>query len=613
MIHRMKIFPFVLSVTLIPIFLDLGSMVVGHENVGSQILKSLADEQGRPAPATMELSVKKATEILGRLQSELAEHAFGVVLSKELLLDELAQELKLESPNADKLRQIEGSLRRILPGHVQKTVDELRNRIRLLSRQISYAAEDRPDFHNALEVLTHYLRDTSSTLSEWEETKIRNAFHTLADQHIDIDRVALLRNHLSQPNYLSRVRSEFLIRESKQSFAIPIEFCKSIDNTTIAGDGNFQVHLALEIPPSHSDSFLRLHANGKGFINVTAQRTKAQVCATIEPKINGSQGVHLRVKDISADPPWVKAALQTNLTGVNIDGILGKSRIVQNVAKRAVQKKLSDNDTALAAQIEKTVASRVEEEAYQLAYKINGVIRHGVWDRLGSLDFIPDVKIYNDERSIHNKTVFARLDQLGALQPPPIIPPALDPILDITTWVHESATNNVFQSLGGKKIDEATLRGLLQVECKLTSDEWERVQPAKEPTVLSLANDSPLKLRFLPDVVEFNLHVEGLEWAGRPQDVKPCQLKIGYRLDFDIQGIRFTRQEIEFSESVTPEDQQAWMKAFDGFLPKVIRPLPRFNNRLFKPFIRVEYLKIDSGWIVVGASRISPTKDAKSE
>lgn len=302
-------------------------------------------------------------------------------MSKQLELSVLERELQQTPPNPVTLRQAEKSLRRILPGRIQITVDELRKQIYLLARQLSGSAVDQADLNKAIEILTSQLREGNATADEVDETTIRNAFRTIASNHVDIAQVALLRNQLSLPNYLSRVRSDFLIHESYRSFTIPIEFRKCTDNTSIAGIGEFKVDLSLEIPPSSSESFLRICADGKGMIDVTAQRSKATVCATIKPRINGSQGVHLRVKDISADQPCLKAALNTNLTGGNIDGILGRSRLVQNVVQRAVQKKLTDNDPALAKQIEMTVASRVEEEAYQLAYRINGLIRHGVWDR----------------------------------------------------------------------------------------------------------------------------------------------------------------------------------------------------------------------------------------
>lgn len=613
MVRGMKILPVLLLVSLDTSFLEMGSTVLGQSQAATQVLESLADTPSKPAQASMDLSIQKAKNLLAGLQSDLAVQAIGSVLSKQLHLQELAQELGQANPNPDKLRKIEDSLRRILPGAIQKKVDELRMQIQLLARQLYCSAEDQSDLHKAIAVLKNYRRDGHSTTSSVNEYNIRNAFHTLADKHIDISHVALIRDHLSLPNYLSRVRSDFLIRESKSSFSIPIDFKTCADNTSIFGTGQFQVDLSLEIPSSYSESFLRICANGKGVINVSARRSKAQVCATIEPRISGSQGVHLRTKEIAADQPSLKASLKTDLIGVSLDGILGRSRLIQNVAKRVIQEKLTENDPILASQIEERVASRVEEEAYQLAYRVNGLIRHGVWDRLGSLDFVPEVHIQNDEEFIHNKTVFARFDQLGALTPPPTIPPGIDHGLDITTWVHESAANNILQSLAGQKIDEATLRGLLQVECKLTSDEWESLQPAKVPTVLFLAAESPIQLQFQQDLIELDLDVTGVEWDGHQREVKPCRLKIGYRLESDEKGFKLTRQKLGFADSVSVEDQTIWMKALDGFLPKAIRPLPRFNNRQFSPFIRVGYLKIDTGWLVVGASRLSPAKDAVSK
>jgi hypothetical protein len=133
------------------------------------------------------------------------------------------------------------------------------------------------------------------------------------------------------------------------------------------------------------------------------------------------------------------------------------------------------------------------------------------------------------------------------------------------------------------------------------------------PTVLFLAAESPIQLQFQQDLIELDLDVTGVEWDGHQREVKPYQLKIGYRLESDEKGFKLTRQKLGFADSASVEDQTIWMKALDGFLPKAIRPLPRFNNRQFSPFIRVGYLKIDTGWLVVGASRLSPAKDAVSK
>ena len=86
---------------------------------------------------------------------------------------------------------------------------------------------------------------------------------------------------------------------------------------------------------------------------------------------------------------------------------------------------------------------------------------------MAALDFTPEVRLANDALGLRSDTWYAGADQLGAVTPRPEIPAADLARLDIVTWAHESAVNNSLAALGGLRLDEATVRGLWQVQCKL--------------------------------------------------------------------------------------------------------------------------------------------------
>jgi hypothetical protein len=49
----------------------------------------------------------------------------------------------------------------------------------------------------------------------------------------------------------------------------------------------------------------------------------------------------------------------------------------------------------------------------------------------------------------------------------------------------------------------------------------------------------------------------------------------------------------------------------DLFFGKTIHPMPKFRNSGFSTFLRLAYLSLDDGWLVVGAAR-SPVSTALS-
>jgi hypothetical protein len=424
--------------------------------------------------------------------------------------------------------------------------------------------------------------------------------------HPSVEDLETLRKRLSFANYSSLIKKDFLTTLANRSFELPVHFREHQASTAIVGDGKFKVALSLGLPLSIGESRLVVFAKGTGQIDVSADRGRAHVRARIFPSIKGAQGLSIRADQVAGDSPHVAARLRTHLSSVQLDGLLGRCGLIERVAARAVQKKLSESDQSLADQIERSVQARVEEEGFDLAYRINGLLRLGVWDRIQSLDFEPDVRLQNDAEGIRSDIHYARKDQFAALSQKPEIPREIYSNLDLVSWVHESVANNAFEALKGVRVDEATIRGLWRVEFKLTSDDWEQTQAARIPAVIELADQSPLKVRFLPQGVELVLRATACEVDDFVLDVPASELQIRYRLDADTRGIQINREHVGIPEQLSNEQKAIWMKAIDRFFPRSARPLPKFSNASASQFLRLSYLKSSQGWIVAGASRFSP-------
>lgn len=570
----------------------------------SQLTASLSSSLREASPAEVEAARQTAIQALGRLQAELSQQAIGVVLSQELKLAQLQAELQKPAPDPATLDAIRITLRRSLAGKVQQPVNELRASVARLAQLLGATPPRLERAREALTTINAHLADAQLRTTPEGESQLRQAYATLAAAPTSPADMEALRQRLSIANYATLIKTKYLVDVSRRNFQRPIQFQTCKDGTSITGQGSFRVDLSLGVPPSQNENLLVLYAHGCGQIDAQASRSRITASARARPQIEGSQAVHILPEKVVGDQPWVTARFSTQLNNVQMSGLLGRCQLLLRVLSRAIQTRLAANDSEVARQIEQTVRTKVEEEAYDLAHRINGMLHHGLWERVLSLDFVPAVRSYNDAEGVRSQTSSVQSGQLGALHYPPTIPWATYQQLDLVTWVHESAVNNVFESFGPIHLHEDTMRGLWQVQLKLTSPAWEQLQPARIPAVIGLADRRPVKLRLTGQGVEVTLRATSCELDGRKQDVAPCEAIIRYQLARDSSGSRFERQEIAFAHEISDADAAVWKKALTLFFAESMRPLPKFHNTSFSQFLQMGYLTIEDGWLVVGAQRV---------
>ena len=567
----------------------------------------------KPASAT-ELKQAKAEveEALSRLKMELSEQAIGVLLNRELQLPWLASELRYDLPDLQALKSIERSLHRILPGKAQRTNDELRHCVAKFARQLSLSQDGMDIANHSIAKIRDHFQNQQLRQTPTGEKELRTAFAELATRHPAPNDIDKLRKALSVANYSSLIKKEFLKTISQRSFELPVHFRECKDGTSIVGDGKFRVALSLELPPSIGENQMLVCATGTGHIEVAADRNCIHVCAHLTPRIQGQQSLHIRPFQITADSPNVAALLSTQLTRIKIDGLLGRLRLAQNLASRAIQRRLAENEKSVSDQIERTVRDRVEQEAFDLAYRINGLIQKGIWDRIQSLDYKPEVLLENNAQGIRSDTFIVNGNQLGAISKRPAIPEDRFQQLDLITWVHESSINNIFDSFPAIRLDEATVRGLWETEFKLTSDDWKNVPPSRIPAVITLADQAPLELRFDQQGIELRLRVTSCELDGRIQDEGIREFAVRYHVENIDNEAYFSRQAISFPDDLPAEKVAVWTKTLDLFFGKTIRPMPKFRSSSFSSFLRLGYLSLKDGWLVIGVARLSVSTDSSS-
>jgi hypothetical protein len=549
--------------------------------------------------------VGPAVEAAAALRRELEADPLGVILVPELQLDWLDAELAREPLAAGPLAQLERSLRRVLPGRVQQPLDRLRREVGRLARRARLAEEGPAAPATAKAMLEYHLGFPTGT-SPVADEDIRQAFQTLAAAAVtDADESAVrqLRERLSVANLSVLLRRDYVETISRRQFSQPVEFQERREGTTIRGRGEVSVALRVSMPPSEGVSRLVVHAVGTGRIDAQADRRRIHVAASAVPQVTGADEVRLEPRKVAVDPPGIDARFTTRVTGLAIDGLGGRCRLVQRVARRAAQEALSANDPAVARRIERTVAEKVEEEAAALAYRINGLVQWGVWDRLAALDFTPEVRLANDELGLRSDTWYGGGDQLGGVSPRPVIPPAELARLDMVTWIHESAVNNACAAILGIRLDEATVRGLWEVQCKLWSPEWDALPPARVPSVITLADDRPVTVRLVPGGLDLVLRATACEQAGRLVDEGPREIRLRYRLARDGDGWTFTRGPADFGGTLPAGQEAAWEETLGLFFGRTIRPLRRYRPTGLSQYLKLGYVDIRDGWLVVAAAR----------
>jgi hypothetical protein len=581
----------------------------GQEPANIRLLDSLSSNLKAASAAELLHAKNEAAAALNRLQMELSEQAIGVILSQELQLARLSSELHQETPDLQSLKDIEKSLRRILPGKVQRTSDELRHSVAKLIKQLSLSPAEIDIAKQSIATIRLHFQNEQLRQTRTGERELRNAFAELSARHPSSRDIDALHKSLSFANYSSLIKKEFLTTLSQRSFELPVHFRDCKDGTSIVGEGKFKVALSLELPSSIGENQMLICATGTGQIGVAADRNRIHVCAQLTPQIQGQQSLHIRPSQIVADSPHVAAQLRTQVTQVKVNGLLGCLRITENVATRAIQSRLTANEKSVSDQIERKVQERVEEEAFDMAYRINGLIQHGIWDRIQSLEYKPEVMLQNDSQGIHADTHLVSSHQLGALSKRPAIAADRFQQLDLMTWVHESAINNVFDSLSSIRLDEATVRGLWETQFKLTSDEWKNLPPGRIPAVITLADQSPLELRFVPQGIELRLRAIACELDGRIEDEGIREITVRYHIGNVANEAQCSRQPLVFPDDFPPDKVAVWTKALDLFFGRTIRPMPKFRNASFSSFLRLGYLNLIDGWLVIGTARspVSPT------
>lgn len=578
--------------------LAIPAPVRGGELNRHDLLGLLAESLAPPTAADLEATRQDTLRAVEAVRRQTADRALGAILTEELGLDVLATELARPASDPAVLEHCEARLRRVLAGGIQAPVNRLRTSVVRLARKVRLATTAAEAAREAIRVLA-----LAASAEHGDDEAVRRAFHTLAALSPARDDLARLRRQLSLPNGSTTVKAEFVAAVSRKSFDQPVHFQTTRDGARITGRGNVTVSLHATAPPTAAVNRLTLHASGAGSIKASADRRRVHVRAVASPTIAGSIDIDLRADRIAAASPSVHADFHTWLQGLRIDGPLGRCGLVRRIASDAIDRALASGDATVARGIESELTHRIDEEAHDLAYRINGLLHQGLWDRLVAVDAVPEMRTWNDATGLHAATYYGQEDQLGALRSPPAVPAG--ETFDILTRLHESAINNTLGALGGIVLDENTVRGIWEVQLKLTSDQWPHLPPGRIPAEIRLAKKEAVAVQLRDGAIDVVLRVVACAVGGREVARAAKQIAFRYRLERRGGGLVLVRSGFDHGPEATPADTAPWDRALGLFFPPALVPMPRYRPSSISAYVRTTHLDLSAGWLTVGARRVA--------
>lgn len=570
----------------------------GDEGLPNGLHRRLSESLAIPGPVAVEATRRETLESLAAVRRLLADQAIGVVLQEELGIDTLAAALATPSDDAAALDRCERRLRRVLAGQIRAPVNRLRANVERLARQVRLATEGPEPAREALRLLS--IASPSSPGSDDTDDPRREAFRTLAAFSPDRVDLAALRRRISAPNASTTVSAALVEKISRKSFELPVDFRTSRDGATIVGQGRVRVSLHATAPPSEGTNRITLHAQGGGSVDASADRRRVHVRAMATPAVSGSVDLDLRADRIDAGSPHVDADFHTRLTGLGIDGVVGRCRLVQRLASDAITRALAAGDPTVAKGIETEIGKRIDDEGYDLAHRISALLHEGLWDRLVSLDETPEVRTWNDADGLHAATTYGHDDRLGALCPPPTVHDVAR--FAILTRLHESALNNTLADLGGLSIDENTARGIWEVQLKLTSDQWATLPPGRVPVEIRLAPRDPAVVRFREGAIDVLLHVVKSTPDGSGPADTATAIRFRYRLEPGPEGLRLLRSGFDHGDGPPQTDTTTIDRTLGLIFPASLVPMHRYRPSGFSEYLKVSHLDLADGWMTVGAT-----------
>ncbi len=552
----------------------------------------------------MELSIAQTESVLAweSLSQKLSATATGVVLRKHLRFDELGDILRQPSWDGkwQDVESHERALWQFVPGTVHAEVDRFRSMFQRLIRLRKLAAKSPQDVERLLSPLLNFASRKTSSISRAEEEEVRDLYRRVSSLLPEEGDIHYLHEKLSYPNSYMFVNREFVLRDAQRTFTVPVRYATQQQGASLSMDGTFSARISFHLPFSNESIAVCACVDGQGCVSVKGDRKRLHAQTAIYPTVLASQTSRLSDYGIRSDSPQVQVDLRAKKADVRFDGLLGKLGFFERLTGRLIDRLISENQSKIADQLQTAIRTRANEEIQDVTFRIQSLLKNRVWDRVESLGFQPKVEFISNIDGIHCRTDYSRLNQLGALVSAPPPPSDYPSHFDSMLCLHESTVNNLMDLFQGTRIDELTLRSLVEGQFKMTSKDWQNAPAGRIPSAITLSNGEFPKLKLSDNTIEVVLPLRACELDDKVPEQADCKILVRYKLDLQSDHPRLLRTHREFLGTSSSWNANTWTAVIDHILPTSLEPLQRIRRGTEKPSSTRHYLRIMDGWLFHG-------------
>lgn len=433
-------------------------------------------------------------------------------------------------------------------------------------------------------------------LTPRDDQEVRLAFRQLAQLHRADDLLGEYRAKHSNSNYKTVLTADYVEAESVKHFALPVDVRHAAGGFQIGVHGTAVADATAEVVPNSERAEVRVDVKSTGRFTVTGRKGRMSLQASNAQKMASSQTLYLTPAGVESPGPVVRDCSRTMLSCLSVclrSRLI--ARVVETIASRIAAKKLAEQDPIVANKVEDYVREKINDEGFDIAYRINGKFGRLTSEHFPDDGDAPRLTIRSSSDDITWTALYADHDDLGALSLSPAVPAGK---FDMFSVLHESAVNNWAGRLRSRYLDEATFLALLREHVKVFSPAFDTLPSSRAAAVVRFADEDPLIVRFREQGIDLTLRLSGYSTDKRTNWSSPRVVEVRYRLAPGPQGLRFVRERENFS------DDAGWKAVLAHYLPPIIEPLPKFRNASFQSRLTLQYVTLGDGWLSLGASRV---------
>ena len=520
-----------------------------------------------------------------------------------LTWNDLKSELSNDTPDQDRLVQIEKTFRQNFSGLEMRHFTNVRDALATYANALKFST-DRPKtleiFSNRLTKLSEQLQMPNAAQNFESTREIGQTISYLIQGNQANDLASAVRGEFARSNARVLVSSEFVDKR----FSRPVNEANPVNElilgTQLYGQSWLQGWVKPQLLDCNTHAALRLNMNGsfssqnigynrsvklhtQGFGNVAACETIALMDGGLVP-----------LNDTGAD---------ANLSS-QIDTIEAKLKIVRKLASKQAAKKKPQADAIAEGRLENRLRAQFHERIGQQLTEANQRIQNPdgtVLSRLGLER--PKRTSWSSPQYLAMLWTLQEKTQLAA----PVSCPLVVEPTGITVQLHESVVTNLLDPVLAGRILRSSELETMAVQFGDTLGKGLAKQKDEEPWAITMANYHPVEIQLDDSLITIRIRTNKLDRGDQALD-QPASIEASYKIVLVDGALQLERQgevKIDFSGKQQRGVRAVTLRSFlktkfeDVFKEQLLDEPIRITERLPSDLqdLNLSSVQIDNGWI----------------